>query len=230
MLLRLFIAALWSPAGKWLTSWLSFVMFYCVFVTFPCGILGQVWYLIVSISDLCHLSYFDYLNKSSRYRLKVRFRSTKYWLHTRYAAQSTDCIPSSWGNCCLNTAWVASIIVSLGHPLSKIPSILIFSSWNRFRLISSTLKSQIASLTTSMLYPIVFSSDESLGPPISSSVQHFFSRISIAGSSLIASISRGLRCFLPGFFFPLINWRGDVRVLSVTVIIIYCHSQSQFDS
>ena len=27
-------------------------------VTFPCGILGQVWYLIVSIPDLCHLSYF----------------------------------------------------------------------------------------------------------------------------------------------------------------------------
>ena len=30
----------------------------CVFVTFPCGILGQVRYLIVSIPDLCHLSYF----------------------------------------------------------------------------------------------------------------------------------------------------------------------------
>ena len=30
-----------------------------VFVTFPCGILGQVWYLIVSIPDLCHLSYYD---------------------------------------------------------------------------------------------------------------------------------------------------------------------------
>ena len=32
----------------------------CVFVTFPCGtcILGQVWYLIVLISDLCHISYF----------------------------------------------------------------------------------------------------------------------------------------------------------------------------
>ena len=29
-----------------------------VFVTFPCGNLGQVWYLIVSIPDLCHLSYF----------------------------------------------------------------------------------------------------------------------------------------------------------------------------
>ena len=24
---RLFICALWSPAGKWLTSWLSFVVF-----------------------------------------------------------------------------------------------------------------------------------------------------------------------------------------------------------
>ena len=53
----LFIAALWSPAGKGLTSWLSFVMLNCVFVTFPCGILGQVWYLIVSIPDLCDLSY-----------------------------------------------------------------------------------------------------------------------------------------------------------------------------
>ena len=28
-------AALWSPAGKGLTSWLSFVMFSFVFVTFP---------------------------------------------------------------------------------------------------------------------------------------------------------------------------------------------------
>ena len=32
---------------------------YCIFVTFPCGILGQVWYLIVSFPDLCHLSYFE---------------------------------------------------------------------------------------------------------------------------------------------------------------------------
>ena len=58
MFLHLFSATLWSPSGKGLTSWLSFVMFNCVFVTFQCGILGQVWYLIVSISDLCHLSYF----------------------------------------------------------------------------------------------------------------------------------------------------------------------------
>ena len=48
---RLFICALWSPAGKGLTSWLSFV----VSSYFPIGILGQVWYLIVSIPDLCNL-------------------------------------------------------------------------------------------------------------------------------------------------------------------------------
>ena len=33
------------------------VVFCCNFVTFPFGVLGQVWYLIVSISDLCLLTY-----------------------------------------------------------------------------------------------------------------------------------------------------------------------------
>ena len=56
---RLFIDALWSPARKGLTFWLSFVMSNCVFVTFQCGILGQVWYLIVSIPDLCSFSCFS---------------------------------------------------------------------------------------------------------------------------------------------------------------------------
>ena len=32
---RLFIDALWSPAGKGLTSWLSFLMSYCKVVIFP---------------------------------------------------------------------------------------------------------------------------------------------------------------------------------------------------
>ena len=49
---------LWSPAGKGLTSWLFCVMFNCVFVAFPCGILGQMWYLIVSIPVLCRLYYY----------------------------------------------------------------------------------------------------------------------------------------------------------------------------
>ena len=33
---------------------------YCIFVTFPFGIPGKVWYLIVSFPDLCHLSYFHF--------------------------------------------------------------------------------------------------------------------------------------------------------------------------
>ena len=35
MLSRLFVDALWSPAGKRLTSWRSFVMSNCEIVTFP---------------------------------------------------------------------------------------------------------------------------------------------------------------------------------------------------
>ena len=59
MLLHLFIAALWSLAGKGLTSGLLFVMSNCDYVTFPCGILGQVWYFILLIPDLYYLSYFQ---------------------------------------------------------------------------------------------------------------------------------------------------------------------------
>ena len=55
---RLFICAFWSPAGKGLTSWLSFVVS-SVSLSLSIGILGQVWYLIVSIPDLCTITYFD---------------------------------------------------------------------------------------------------------------------------------------------------------------------------
>ena len=58
MLSRLLIETLWSPAGKGLIFCLSFVVLDCVVITFPFGILGQVWYLIVLIPDLCPLSYF----------------------------------------------------------------------------------------------------------------------------------------------------------------------------
>ena len=43
MLSFLIIAALCPPTGKGIT-------FSFVFVTFSCGVLGQVWYLIVSLS------------------------------------------------------------------------------------------------------------------------------------------------------------------------------------
>ena len=59
MLSHLLIAALWSPAVKGLTSWLSFVVLNCEIPTVPFGILCQVWYLIVSIHDLCTHSEFQ---------------------------------------------------------------------------------------------------------------------------------------------------------------------------
>ena len=47
---RLFLCALWSPAGLWCLT---------VSVSLSIGILSQVWYLIVSIPDLCNLTYLD---------------------------------------------------------------------------------------------------------------------------------------------------------------------------
>ena len=51
---------LWSPAGKRADLWalVCGVLLWVCF--FPIGILGQVWYLIVSIPDLCTLTNFDY--------------------------------------------------------------------------------------------------------------------------------------------------------------------------
>ena len=44
---------------------LLYVMFSCAFVTFTYSVLGQVWYLIVSIPDLCLLPYFASMIKST---------------------------------------------------------------------------------------------------------------------------------------------------------------------
>ena len=55
---HLFIVGLWSPAGKraeLLALVYNALLCVCYFLI---GILGQVWYLIVSIPDLCPLSYF----------------------------------------------------------------------------------------------------------------------------------------------------------------------------
>ena len=62
MLSRMFIVALWSPEGKGLTSWLLYVMFIVILLLSHFGILGQVWYLIISIPDPCCLSYFQSLH------------------------------------------------------------------------------------------------------------------------------------------------------------------------
>ena len=58
---RLFICALWSPAGKGLTSWLSFVVSSVSLSLshwYPGSGVVHL-YLIVSIPDLCTITYFD---------------------------------------------------------------------------------------------------------------------------------------------------------------------------
>ena len=44
---------------------------YCIFVTFPCGILGLVWYLIVSFPGLYRLSYFNYM-RTAKAQISLR--------------------------------------------------------------------------------------------------------------------------------------------------------------
>ena len=62
---------------SWERVWLLLVMFNCVFVTLPCGILGQVWYLIVLIPDLCRLSYFQ--QSSEMVKIKKSFARNGHW-------------------------------------------------------------------------------------------------------------------------------------------------------
>ena len=50
----------------------------CNFVTFPCGILGQVWYLIVLIPDFCRISYFDLCMEESTCHEIVIYLSQRF--------------------------------------------------------------------------------------------------------------------------------------------------------
>ena len=56
----LFLTALWSVTCWERTDLLAllYVVFSCVFVSFPYGALGQVWYLIVIIHYICLQPYF----------------------------------------------------------------------------------------------------------------------------------------------------------------------------
>ena len=49
---------------------------YCIFVTFQCGILGQLWYLIVSFPDICHLPFTKLLTYCL---IAIKKHEIKYW-------------------------------------------------------------------------------------------------------------------------------------------------------
>ena len=60
---------------------------------FPIGILGQVWYLIVSIPDLCNLTYFYTLFKTSMEGIKLQIDKH---------IESNKCILRNCSELCLN--------------------------------------------------------------------------------------------------------------------------------
>ena len=76
--MRLFTCALWSPAWKGLTSWLVYGVLLRV-CYFPIGILGQVWYLIVSIPDLCTLTYYDFVLKKLNFDFMTPNPGSRGW-------------------------------------------------------------------------------------------------------------------------------------------------------
>ena len=82
----------WERAGLLA---LLYVMFYCVFVTFSCGVLGQVWYLIVSISDLCLLTYFLIFGKMKLLVIvQKKLISENNHLYACISFQANDQIPT----------------------------------------------------------------------------------------------------------------------------------------
>ena len=85
ILSRLFIAALWSPSRKGLTSCLLLVScWWCLlyFCYFP------MWYLIVSFSDLCRPSYFLSLRSLSVYKdISCYLNNMKLFLEAHYVVR-----------------------------------------------------------------------------------------------------------------------------------------------
>ena len=69
---RLFICALWLSAGKGLTSWLSFVVFNCEFVTFPlvCGTWLYRFLIFAPLLTLSILSWHCRIRKTFPFRLQ----------------------------------------------------------------------------------------------------------------------------------------------------------------
>ena len=84
MLPRLFIAALWSPEGKGLSSWPLFVMFIVILLLSLWYPRTGVWYLTVSIPDPCCLSYFLCMLESFFFLLEA--------FETTYNGISVPCI------------------------------------------------------------------------------------------------------------------------------------------
>ena len=91
----LFICALWSPAGKGLTSWLSFVVSNCEFVTFPlvfwvrCGTSLYRFLIFESLLTFFHVCLFFLYVFHFILPLEIQIS----WLLTKPSDQDSYCFP-----------------------------------------------------------------------------------------------------------------------------------------
>ena len=101
-------AVLSVPCSLVVTFWeradlfgLFYVMFACVFVTFPYGVMGHVWFLIESVPDLCLLPYFGTYSKCTKtslnWLLDITIRSEYY---SKHSLASTLCVLAILRICC----------------------------------------------------------------------------------------------------------------------------------
>ena len=63
---------------------LLYVMFSCIFVTFPCGVQGQVWHLIEFILDFCFFPYSEITTCTvDSQKLQCRSGSAGFFISSR---------------------------------------------------------------------------------------------------------------------------------------------------
>ena len=118
---RLFICALWSPAGNGLASWLSFVVS-AVSLSLSYWYPGQVWYLIVSIPDHCTLTYFDLSISTDIVSTKIynkRDTIFRWWCSSLYILWSTYLSTHSFARASRHDAYFKTRNKLLTHKLLK---------------------------------------------------------------------------------------------------------------
>ena len=67
------------------------MIFSCVFVTFLCGVLGQVWYLIMLIPDICPFPYLDFCHSKLKLSI-VKLCCSKSEVNSTFGSLYTICI------------------------------------------------------------------------------------------------------------------------------------------
>ena len=145
---RLFICALWSPAGKGLTSWLLFVVSNCEFVTFPLGSwvgCGTWLYWLLIFAPLLILlylmnRYMNFIETCTDTYLGQPKRIIRFWWPRPYLQSHKGYI--------YKRACLYSIFLTNDQNLTKLTQIIHWEDLNEWlEFVSIDLNSKIPSVT-----------------------------------------------------------------------------------